>query len=596
MKDYFKLLKFVKPHKSTFILAIITMGFSALFDNFTLAMIIPVSDRIMTNKQIVIPVKLPRFISSFIDLLNATPPNVLIKWVAIVMVVLFLLKGLFSFFQGYLMSDIGQRVVRDIRSQLYTKLQSLSLDYFTQKRGGEMMSRITNDVKLVENAVSYGSTDMFYQTFQVILFGILALSLNPKLAIVVVVLMPLISLPIINMGKALRKLSKRGQEKMADINSVLYETIIGARIVKAFNMEQYEIKRFNAINNDYYKVAMKSIKRLLLLGPSTEFLGCIAGIAVFVWLGKDVIAGKISFGVFGLSLGALFSLVRPFKKLSQVHSLNQQAVSASTRIHEVLETFPSVEEKPLALELTGFKNDVVFENIWFNYDSKEILRNINLKVKRGSMLAVVGPSGVGKSTLVDLIPRFYDPKQGRVLIDGIDIKDVSLRSLRDQIGIVSQETILFNDTIRANISYGSSQAKQNDIEEAAKKAHIHDFITHLPQGYDTIIGDRGMKLSGGERQRMAIARALLKNPPILLLDEATSQLDTTSERIVQEALNRLIEGRTVFVIAHRLSTIRHADMIVVLSGGMIVEQGAHDQLIAQKGLYYKLYQMQEIQR
>jgi subfamily B ATP-binding cassette protein MsbA len=261
-----------------------------------------------------------------------------------------------------------------------------------------------------------------------------------------------------------------------------------------------------------------------------------------------------------------------------------------------LETFPSVEEKPLALELTGFKNDVVFENIWFNYDSKEILRNINLKVKRGSMLAVVGPSGVGKSTLVDLIPRFYDPKQGRVLIDGIDIKDVSLRSLRDQIGIVSQETILFNDTIRANISYGSSQAKQNDIEEAAKKAHIHDFITHLPQGYDTIIGDRGMKLSGGERQRMAIARALLKNPPILLLDEATSQLDTTSERIVQEALNRLIEGRTVFVIAHRLSTIRHADMIVVLSGGTIVEQGAHDQLIAQKGLYYKLYQMQEIQR
>jgi subfamily B ATP-binding cassette protein MsbA len=596
MKDYFKLLKFVKPHKSTFILAIITMGFSALFDNFTLAMILPVSDRIMTNKQIVIPVKLPRFISSFIDLLNATPPNVLIKWVAIVMVVLFLLKGLFSFFQGYLMSDIGQRVVRDIRSQLYTKLQSLSLDYFTQKRGGEMMSRITNDVKLVENAVSYGSTDMFYQTFQVILFGILALSLNPKLAIVVVVLMPLISLPIINMGKALRKLSKRGQEKMADINSVLYETIIGARIVKAFNMEQYEIKRFNAINNDYYKVAMKSIKRLLLLGPSTEFLGCSAGIAVFVWLGKDVIAGKISFGVFGLSLGALFSLVRPFKKLSQVHSLNQQAVSASTRIHEVLETFPSVEEKPLALELTGFKNDVVFENIWFNYDSKEILRNIDLKVKRGSMLAVVGPSGVGKSTLVDLIPRFYDPKQGRVLIDGIDIKDVSLRSLRDQIGIVSQETILFNDTIRANISYGSSQAKQNDIEEAAKKAHIHDFITHLPQGYDTIIGDRGMKLSGGERQRMAIARALLKNPPILLLDEATSQLDTTSERIVQEALNRLIEGRTVFVIAHRLSTIRHADMIVVLSGGMIVEQGAHDQLIAQKGLYYKLYQMQEIQR
>lgn len=596
MRDYFKLLKFIKPHKGTFILAVITMAFSALFDNFTLAMIIPVSDRIMTNKQILIPVKLPQFLNRFVDLLNSTPPDVLIKWVAITMIVLFMLKGLFSFFQGYLMSDIGQRVVRDIRSELYTKLQSLSLDYFTKKRGGELISRITNDVKLVENAVSYGSTDLFYQTFQVILFGILALSLNPKLAIVVVVLMPLISLPIINMGKALRKLSKRGQEKMADINSVLYETIIGARIVKAFNMEQYEIDRFNRINSDYYKVAMKSIKRLLLLGPSTEFLGCIAGIAVFVWLGKDVMAGKISFGVFGLSLGALFSLVRPFKKLSQVHSLNQQAVAASTRIHEVLETFPSVEEKPSPMELAGFKNDVVFENIWFNYDNKEILKNINLKVRRGSMLAVVGPSGVGKSTMIDLIPRFYDPKKGRLLIDGVDIKDVSLKSLRNQIGIVSQETILFNDTIRANIAYGSSQAKQADIEEAAKKAHIHDFIIHLPQGYDTIIGDRGMKLSGGERQRLAIARALLKNPPILLLDEATSQLDTTSERIVQEALNRLIEGRTVFVIAHRLSTIRHADTIVVLSEGMIVEQGTHDQLITQEGLYRKLYQMQEIQR
>lgn len=596
MRDYFKLLKFIKPHKGTFILAVITMAFSALFDNFTLAMIIPVSDRIMTNKQILIPVKLPQFLNRFVDLLNSTPPDVLIKWVAITMIVLFMLKGLFSFFQGYLMSDIGQRVVRDIRSELYTKLQSLSLDYFTKKRGGELISRITNDVKLVENAVSYGSTDLFYQTFQVILFGILALSLNPKLAIVVVVLMPLISLPIINMGKALRKLSKRGQEKMADINSVLYETIIGARIVKAFNMEQYEIDRFNRINSDYYKVAMKSIKRLLLLGPSTEFLGCIAGIAVFVWLGKDVMAGKISFGVFGLSLGALFSLVRPFKKLSQVHSLNQQAVAASTRIHEVLETFPSVEEKSSPMELAGFKNDVVFENIWFNYDNKEILKNINLKVRRGSMLAVVGPSGVGKSTMIDLIPRFYDPKKGRLLIDGVDIKDVSLKSLRNQIGIVSQETILFNDTIRANIAYGSSQAKQADIEEAAKKAHIHDFIIHLPQGYDTIIGDRGMKLSGGERQRLAIARALLKNPPILLLDEATSQLDTTSERIVQEALNRLIEGRTVFVIAHRLSTIRHADTIVVLSEGMIVEQGTHDQLITQEGLYRKLYQMQEIQR
>lgn len=594
MQDYLKLLKFVRPYLAKFFLAAVCMGFSALFDGVQLAMIVPVADKILTNKKIIIPTRLPANLASFVDKINNTPPVTLLNYMAGVVIILFLLKGIVGFLQSFLMSDIGQRVVRDIRSKLYAKLQSLSLDYFTQKRGGELISRLTNDVKLVENAVSYGSTDLIYQSLQVVTFTFLSFFIYFKMALVSFVLLPLISFPIIKVGRVLRKLSKRSQEKMADINSLLYETILGTRIVKAFNMEDYEVKRFNQVNQDYYKISLKSIKRLLVLNPATEFLGCLAGIFVFLWGGREVIAGKLSFGIFGLFLGSLLSLIRPFKKLSQVHSINQQAMAASERIYEVLETHPTVVEKSTATELTDFKNSIVFEDVWFNYADAQILKGINLEVKKGSMLAIVGPSGVGKTTLVDLIPRFYDPGKGRVLIDGIDLKDVSLKSLRQQIGIVTQETILFNDTIKANIAYGNPGACQKEIEEAAIQAGSHDFIQHLSSGYDTIIGDRGMKLSGGQRQRIAIARALLKNPPILILDEATSQLDSEAERIVQEALDRLIQGRTVFVIAHRLSTIRLAQRIVVLDEGEIIEEGTHAQLLSRGGLYHQLYQLQEL--
>lgn len=596
MKDYLKLLKFVRPYMGSFSIATVCMAFSAAFDGVSLAMLVPLTDKVLTNKKIIIPSKLPQFLSDFVDKINNTEPAALLNYMAVSILVLFFLKGLFGFFQGYLMSDIGQKVVRDIKAKLYAKIQTLSLDYFTHKRGGELISRITNDVKLVENAVSYGSTDLIYQGLQVVIFTSLTFFIYFKMALLTFILLPLISLPIVKVGKALRKLSKRSQEKMADTNSLLYETIIGTRIVKAFNMEPYEIEKFNRVNHDYYKISMKSIKRMLILNPATEFLGCIAGVFVFFWGGREVIAGRLSFGIFGLFMGSLLSMIRPFKKLSQVNSLNQQAMAASERIHDVLETNPTVVDKPGALELAGFKNDIIFERVWFNYGDNEVLKDINLKVLRGQMLAVVGPSGTGKTTLLDLIPRFYDPARGRILIDGIDLKEVSLKSLRRQIGIVTQETILFNDTIRANIAYGNLSASQEKIEEAAIRAYAHEFIKHLPLGYDTIIGDRGMKLSGGERQRIAIARALLKNPPILILDEATSQLDLEAERIVQEALDRLIQGRTVFVIAHRLSTVRNAHRIVVIEKGSLVEEGSHSELISREGLYKRLYSMQEIEK
>jgi subfamily B ATP-binding cassette protein MsbA len=571
------------------------MVFSAIFDGVQLAMIVPVADKVLSNKKIIIPAKLPDFLANFIDKINNTPPQLLLNYIALAVVVMFLFKGIFNFLQSYLMSDIGQLIVRDIRAKLNAKLQTLSLSYFTHKRGGELISRITNDVKIVENAVIYGSTDLVYQTLQIIIFFTISLFIYAKFVFYVIVPLGLISFMIISVGKKLRKLSRSSQEKMADINSLLYESIIGTRIVKAFNMEGYEIDKFNRANNDYYKISMKSIKRLLVLGPGTEFIGCLAGIAVFFLGGKEVIAGTLSFGVFGLFLGSLLSLIRPFKKLSQVHSMNQQAVAAGTRIYEVLDTQPSVEEKFSPGELVGFNNNIAFQGVSFKYANNEVLKDINLKVDKGQILAIVGPSGTGKTTLVDLIPRFYDPIKGIIQIDGRDIREFSLKSLRQQIGIVTQETILFNDTIRANIAYGRPETPLKDIEDAAKQAYAHDFISKLPAGYDTMIGDRGMRLSGGERQRIAIARALLKNPPILILDEATSQLDTESERIVQSALEALMQGRTVLVIAHRLSTVKNAHRIIVLEKGTIIEEGRHSDLLNKNGLYKKLYELQELQ-
>lgn len=596
MRDYLRLLRFVLPYKVRFAFAGISMVFSAIFDGVSLAMIVPLADKVLTNKKIILPTKLPPFLANLVSGINNTPATVLLNYMSVAIIILFFVKGLFNFLQGYLMSDIGQRVVMDIRSKLYTKLQDLSLDYYTHKRSGELMSRITNDVKVVENAVSYGSTDLIYQGAQVVIFLFLTLFLYPKMAAVVLLLVPVISFPIIRVGKKMRKLSKSSQEKMADINSFLYETILGARIVKAFGMEQHEINKFNRANYDYYRLTMKSLKRLLILNPTTEIIGAIAGIFVFFWGGREVIAGTLSFGIFGLFLGSLLSLIRPFKKLSQVHSLNQQAVAASVRIYEVLDTKPSIQDKPNAMALTGFHTSIVFEDVWFKYADNEVLKEINLEVKKGQIVAIVGPSGTGKTTLVDLVARFYDPYKGRILVSGIDIRDVTLSSLRQQIGIVSQETILFNDTIRGNIAYGRQNATMGEIESAAKKAHAHEFIQHMPLGYDTLIGDRGMKLSGGERQRIAIARALLKDPPILILDEATSQLDSHSEHIVQEALETLMSGRTVLMIAHRLSTVRAAHKIVALDRGQIVEEGPHNELLAKDGLYRRLYHMQELQK
>jgi len=595
MRDYRRLFSFARPYYSQLVLSGIFMGIVTLLDVFRLSAIVPIVDRVFTNRAITFPSgKFPLFIENILNQLNNLTPLKVLYILLIAMPIALVIRAFFEFLQSYIMSDVGQKVIRDVKDLVYGKLQILSLDYFTQKRSGELISRITNDVKLIENAVSYAITDLVYQSFQVISFALLTFFINWRLALISVVVLPIVAIPMVVVGKVLRKLSKRSQEKMADINSLLTETFIGVRIVKAFCAEQREIAKFKKQNQDYYKLAMKSIKRMLVLGIVTELIGVAMALFIIFYGGRQVVEGSLSFGVFALFMAALLSLIRPFKKLSQVNSIMEQALAASIRIYEVLDIAPSIKEKSSAEGLGGFKNRIIFEEVWFSYAEQEILKGINLEVKYGEMLAIVGPSGVGKTTLVDLIPRFYDPQRGRILIDDIDIRGLTLNSLRQQIGIVTQETILFNDTIRNNIAYGRPDASQREIEQAAVQAYAHDFIQHLPLSYDMLIGDRGTKLSGGERQRIAIARALLKNPPILILDEATSQLDSESERIVQEALDRLIQGRTVFVIAHRLSTVRNAHRIVVIGQGRIVQQGSHSDLLAKDGLYKRLYQMQEL--
>jgi subfamily B ATP-binding cassette protein MsbA len=592
LQDYRDLFAYSRPHLGLLSWAVVCMLVSAIFDGISLSMIVPFSDKILSNGKIVVPSKLPAFAEHFIDKLNGMTQISLLYSMAVFLVVMFLLKGFFSYFQGMLMSDVGQRVMRDMRIRLYKKYQSLDLQYFTRKRSGELISRITNDVGNVENAVSYGFTDLVYQTLQIILFSSIVLLIYWRLAIVAIMMVPFISIPIVMVGKKLRKISTSTQEKVADINSLLFETISGVRIVRAFGAENHEIDKYSRQNQDFYKLNMKSIRRTLALGPATEVIGVLGGVFILLYIGRQVIDGVLSFGVFGFFLGSVMMMIRPFKKLSGVNAIMQKAFAASTRIYEVLEVEPKIKDDPAAWQIKDVRDQIEFRDVWFRYEDTDVLKEINLRCRKGEVLALVGPSGAGKSTLVDLIPRFYDPQKGGVYIDGKDIRTLNVVSLRGLIGMVTQETILFNDSVKDNIAYGKQGASYDEIVDAAKKAFAHEFILNLPQGYDTYIGDRGVKLSGGERQRLAIARAILKNPPILILDEATSQLDSQSERLVQGALDVLMAGRTVFCIAHRLSTIKNASKIVVIQEGRIVEEGRHDQLLAAGGMYKGLHDIQ----
>ncbi|MBF0511988.1 MAG: ABC transporter ATP-binding protein [Candidatus Omnitrophica bacterium] len=594
MKNYLRLLKFLKGHHSRFGVAIIFIILSSMFEGVQLSFMLPVVDRIFTNKPIIIPNKVPVFVMELVNRLNNIPPQTLFWLIPTWFMLLFAIKQVVLFWSDYLMNDIAQAVMRDVRCRLFERIQTLSLDYFSRKRTGELVSRITNDVSTIENAISYAVTDLFKQPFLIMVFLIISFTINTKGTLIVFLMFPLIGWPMALIGKKLRKIAKNTQEKMADINSHLMETISGVRILKAFGTEKYEIERFRQQNFDFYKLRMKSIRNLILMGPITEIVGALCGVAIVWILGKEVLKGDLSFGVFMLFFASILQVIRPIKRMANVMTIIQQALAANVRIYDVLDTKPTVVEQTNPVELDGFKDKIVLEGVSFHYDTESgnVLRDINLEIKKGDLVAIVGPTGSGKSTLVNLVPRFYDVTRGRILFDGIDVKDASFKSLRGKVGIVTQEAILFNDSVKNNITYGTFDVPIEKIQEAAQMAYAENFIQKMPKGFDTVVGDRGFRLSGGEKQRLTIARAIIKNPPILILDEATSQLDSESEKYVQEALDKLMLGRTVIAIAHRLSTIMKADKIIVLEHGKIVGEGRHDELLFSCPLYRRLYETQ----
>jgi len=563
---YIRLFQFVKPHWRMLVLAGICMLPLALCSSALAYLVKPALDDIFFKKNLT-----------------------MLRLVPLGIILLYAVRGIFDYSHAYLMGYVGNRIIADIREKVYVHLQTLSLSYFTKNATGVLMTRITNDVNILQASISRVIISFFKDLFTIAgLVGVLFYQ-DWKLACIAFLIMPWVIIPIQRFGKKSRRFSTRGQEKVGKIATLLHEAITGCRIVKAFGMEDYEAQRFSEENYRFLKIRIRRLRIRAISSPLMEFIGGIAGAAVVFYGGYSVINGTSTPGTFFSFVTALLLLYEPVRDISTSYQDIQEGLAGAVRVFLVLDSVPEIQDKPGARSLPPVSGAISFRGVSFGYDKNLVLHDIGLEVQPGEIIAIVGTTGAGKTSLINLIPRFYDVTAGAIVIDGCDVRDVTLHSLRSQIALVSQQTILFNDTVRDNIAFGNPDPSQDKILQAARAAYADEFIAALAEGYDTIIGEAGVKLSGGQRQRLAIARALFKNAPILILDEATSALDSKSEEEVQQALENLMKNRTTFIVAHRLSTIRKAHRIVVLARGRIVEQGTHDELFSRGGEYQKLY-------